>query len=133
LIAAFNASEQAVIALKDADANSVDIFYVDTITNTPRAVSYPAVRNLTANANAKNFVVVSRGATVLSLAHEMMHILLNSPHRANEPATSLFRGGTTPSKAVNGTKRIGPYPQAAAVGVGNGDTTTVRTAAESLP
>jgi hypothetical protein len=133
LINNFNATELAVIALKDADANSLDLFYVDTITNTPRAVSYPAVRNLSADPNAKNFVVTSRGATVLSLAHEIMHILLNSPHRANEPNTALFRGGTTPNKSVGGTKRIGPYPDASAVGVGNADTTTIRGVAEALP
>ena len=34
---------------------------------------------------------------------------------------------------VGGTKRIGPYPQAATAGVGNGDTTTIRGNAENLP
>jgi hypothetical protein len=133
LIAALNAQEAAVVALKDANPNTVDIFYVDTITTVPTATSYPRVRNTTANTNAHNFVVTSRGANVFTLAHELMHVLLNSPHRANEPATSLFRGGTTPSKIVGGTKRIGPYPQAAAAGVGNADTTTIRNVAETLP
>jgi hypothetical protein len=133
LITVLNAQEQAVVALKDANPNTVDIFYVDTITTVPTATSYPHVRNTSGNAAAQNFVVTSRGANVFSLAHELMHVLLNSPHRANEPATSLFRGGTTPNKSVGGTKRIGPYPQAAAAGVGNADTTTIRNAAETLP
>lgn len=133
LIAALNPQEVAVVALKDANPNTVDIFYVDTITTVPTATSYPRIRNTTGNASAQNFVVTSRGANVFTLAHELMHILLNSPHRPNEPGTSLFRGGTTPSKIVGGTKRIGPYPQAAAVGVGNADTTTIRNAAETLP
>jgi hypothetical protein len=132
-ITAFNADEQAVIALSDGDANSIDVFYVDTITNTPRATSYRASRINVPGSGAKNFVIMSRGAGILSLPHELMHILLDSPHRANEPATSLFRGGTSPTKAVTGTKRIGPYPQAAAVGVGNNDTQSIRNNAESLP
>ena len=122
-----------MVALKDSNPNTVDIFYVDTITTVPTATSYPTVRNRTGNAAAQNFIVTSRTANVFSLAHEFMHILLNSPHRPNEPPTSLFRGGTTPNKSVGGTKRIGPYPQAAAAGVGNADTTTVRNSAETLP
>jgi hypothetical protein len=133
IVNVFNAQEQAVIALKDANPNTVDIFYIDQITNVPTATSYPTVRNATGNAAANNFVVTSVGANVFSLAHELMHILLNSPHRPNEPPTSLFRGGTTPNKSVGGTKRIGPYPQAAAAGVGNNDTTTIRNSAETLP
>jgi hypothetical protein len=131
VVNAYNASEQAVIALKNGDPNTVDIFFVDTITNSPRAESYPRARNNTANAADKNFIVVSSAATALTLGHEMMHILLNSPHRANEPNTALFRG--TPTKVVGGTKRVGPYPGAAAVGVGNADTTTIRNNAETLP
>jgi hypothetical protein len=111
----------------------VDIFYVNTITNVPTATSYPVISNGSGNPGAQNFAVASLGANVFSLAHELMHILLNSHHRANEPPTSLFRGGTTPNKNVRGTKRIGPYPQAAAAGVGNNDTTTIRNNAESLP
>jgi hypothetical protein len=126
-------SEAAVVALKDADVNSIDVFYVDTITNTSRATSYRASRNKTGNPNAQNFVIMSRGAGVLSLPHEMMHVLLDSPHRANEPATALIRGGTSATKAIGGTKRIGPYPDAAAAGVGNNDTTTIRNHAEALP
>jgi hypothetical protein len=45
-------------------------------------------------------------------------------------AIALFHGTTT--KAEYGTKRIGPYP-AAATGVGNDDTTTIRANAEQLP
>ncbi len=64
-----------------------------------------------------------------------MHILLNHFHRVSpyDPDTALFRGGTTLSKAVGGTKRIGPYPDAASASVGNNDTHDIRQTAENLP
>ena len=43
------------------------------------------------------------------------------------------RGPATLGQSVNGTKRIGPFPDAANAGVGNGDTSTIRSHAESLP
>ena len=68
----------------------------------------------------------------LSLAHEIMHILLNAEHRLGEPNTALFKV-TSVNTDVAGTKRIGPYPDAATAGVGNSDTATIRSVAEALP
>jgi len=133
-ITAFTADELAVIALKDADDDSVDMFYVDEITIADvRAVSYGVARNNTGNPAGDNFIVISgTERQVLTAAHECMHILLNEPDRPNAPGTSLFKSGTTVDKRVDGTKRIGPYPDAATSGVGNGDTDTIRDHAEVL-
>jgi hypothetical protein len=133
-----NAQEAAIIALLDGDAATVDVIYVGTITNGGnRGSSYPQARNQSGTAAWKNFVVIASGSAgggdPHNLAHELAHVLINAPHRANEPATALLRGGTTLSKAVGGTKRLGPYPDAAAVGVGNADTTTIRTNVSTLP
>jgi hypothetical protein len=120
--------------LKDGDGNSIDIFYVDELLspagNPVRALAYPTDRNATGNAAYARFIVVGPTRSVLSIAHEPMHILLNRGHRT-DPSTALFH--PTSNKAVNGTKRIGPYPDAAAGNVGNGDTVTIRAATETLP
>ena len=124
----------------DDDNNSVDFVYVPDLNNgfgiSVKATTYNANRNATGNAKFQNFVVLGPTRTDLSVAHELMHVLLNIPHRVTpnneflDATTALFRRTTT--KAVAGTKRIGPYP-AAASGVGNDDTTKIRSKAEQLP
>lgn len=132
-----NDDEQAVIAFKDNDPNTLDVFYVENLTNSGgRGTSYPKARNLSGDSKYNNWVVINNGSAgggdPHNLAHEIMHILLNAPHRA-DPSTALFRGGTDYDKNVNGTKRIGPYPDATAAGVGENDTNTIRTNAEVFP
>ncbi|MDQ3622823.1 MAG: fibronectin type III domain-containing protein [Verrucomicrobiota bacterium] len=127
--------EVAVAALKDADANTLDVFYVETIPEA-RGSAYPAVRNLSGDPAYNNWVVVvgssSGGGDPFNLAHEILHILLNSGHR-EDPPTALFKAETTESKEVGGTKRIGPYPDATSAGVGEDDTPTARENTEVLP
>ena len=137
-----HADETGVFGLKDADANSIDVFYVQNFSAPAIALvgtrgrAYPS---LLAGGNAlyPNNVIVGSGAAgggdPHNLAHEIMHILLNAFHRAGEPLTAVFRGNTTLSKAVGGTKRIGPYPDATTAGVGTGDTGTIRGNTEALP
>jgi hypothetical protein len=135
-----NADERELLNHLDADNNTVDFMYVpdlnDGLGNAVRATAYRAGRNSTGNPAFQNFVVVGPTRSELSVAHELMHILLNISHRLSgtgawlDATTALFHGTTT--KAVDGTKRIGPYP-AAASGVGNDDTTTIRNNAEQLP
>jgi hypothetical protein len=133
-IAAFNEDELSVIALKDEDENTVDVFYVSDITNPGNnATAYGVARNHTGNADGQNFVIVQADHEDLTLAHEMMHILLNEPHRFNEPTTALFHAFSVVGKPVDGRKRIGPYPDAAANNVGNDDTFDIRETAEDLP
>ena len=138
-----NADENALLAFKDSDNATVDVFYVDNIiagNSNPRGIAYPVVRNVGNVPNGNNWTVVN-GLTAgpHTLAHELMHILLNSGHRNDasgnplDPVTALFRTGTTSTKDVGGTKRIGPYPDAATAGVGNNDVTTIRAVAETLP
>lgn len=131
---ALHAEEVAIFGLKDADVNSIDIFFTPDLSPAAQALvgnrarSYPA---LIASPNPifRNNIVATAHRGPLSLAHEVMHILLNRGHRAGEPATSLFRGGTT-LNIVGGTKRIGPFPGA---GVANADVTTIRAVAEIIP
>lgn len=135
-----NADERELLNHLDADNNTVDFMYVpdlnDGLGNAVRATAYRAGRNATGNARFQNFVVVGPTRGELSVGHELMHVLLNISHRMSaggawlDATTALFHGTTT--KAVDGTKRIGPYP-AAAAGVGNDDTTTIRNNAEQLP
>ncbi len=125
--------ETAVIALKDGDDNSIDFFYVEDITN-PLVVgaSYYESANQTGDDAADNFIVLQEDLrTDDTLGHEIMHVLLNSGHRANEPETALFV--ISGSSGVEGSRRIGPYPDAATSGVGNDDTATIRSTSESLP
>ncbi|MFY0576258.1 hypothetical protein ACN28S_19565 [Cystobacter fuscus] len=132
------AHETAILAYKDSNANTIDVFYVERLLNSGgRGTSYPKARNQSGNPLNSNWVVMSSatagGGYPNTLAHELMHVLLDTAHRPNEPATALFRGGTTPNKSVGGTKRIGPYPGAASAGVGNSDVTVIRANAETLP
>jgi len=133
-VTTFTMDELAMIALKDGDANSVDVFYVDSYTGSPTVMeAYPEVRNQSGVPAGENFVVARTNATYQNsvLAHEMMHILLNAPHRNGEPSTALFR--SLQVGGVAGTKRIGPYPDAQAAGVGYDDSETIRGTAEILP
>src|SRR5262245_11793616 len=132
--------ERAVVALKDADVNTIDIFYVYAVYD-PNiggtgigGKAYPAHDNNTGDNSLQNFVVLSRTPVrgPLTLAHEIMHVLLNRSHRAHEPSTALFHTGTG-DKGVDSTKRIGPYPRSTASGVGDRDTQIIRTNAETLP
>ncbi|MDA1142440.1 MAG: hypothetical protein O3B01_28075, partial [Planctomycetota bacterium] len=134
--AALNDDEQAIIAFKDNDADSIDFLYVDELKspagNNVRATAYRKGSNQTGNPEGQSFVVMGPTRGVLSVAHEPIHIMLDSSHRgADEPNTALFHPTTT--NAVNGTKRMGPYPDAANANVGNADTTNLRASAESLP
>jgi hypothetical protein len=139
-----SSDELAVIGSKDSDPNSIDIFYVDLINAAPGvppadaapAESYPQDRNRTRMPAAQNFVVLVpdfRATEPFILPHELMHILLNRAHRPGEPSTALFRVVMGRGNVVDACKRIGPYPHAAAAGVGNNDTKTVRQHAEALP
>jgi hypothetical protein len=144
-ILALTLDEAALVAAKDGDPNSIDVFYVGPFGPAtaavwgPYAVQYRAARNRTGNANAKNFVVIGpRTAQLRSdepfvLPHEMMHILLDAPHRRNEPITALLYVRLGLRTAVGGAKRIGPNPEAEVAGVGNTDTSVIRVHAERLP
>ena len=132
------ADERAVTEKKDGDANTVDVFYVEKMnTNGGRGTSFPAARNGTGDQRYSNLMVVSAtasgGGDPFNMVHELLHVLLNSPHRNGEPATAVFKGGTSLNKNVGGTKRIGPYPDATNAGVGQSNTTTIRQNAEILP
>ncbi len=137
LVTTPTADEAALVALKDTDANTVDVFYVESLP--ARGIAYPAVRNSTGNAAYKNWVVLKSdtpGTYPHTLPHELMHILLDSPHRSSpaDPSTAVFyASGTSANKDVTGTKRIGPYPGATTAGVGEDDTETIRENAETLP
>jgi hypothetical protein len=133
-----SADESAVLPFKDGDDQTIDVFYIGSlITSGAAGTSYPEIRNLSGNLGWKNWFVIaswaSGGSQPNVFAHEVMHILLNAGHRDQglEPVTALFRQVQT-TGIVGGTKRIGPYPPAA-LSVGNGDTTTMRAAAETLP
>ena len=92
--------------------------------------------NGTGNSAYQGFVLVASTKGPFTVAHELMHILLNETHivaRNNEPSTALFHSPTSSTNTVPATKRIGPYPDAAAVNVGNNDTGTIRPKAEALP
>lgn len=130
-------SENFIAALKDSDANSIDIFYVDllfcrddlpTLTH-HRGTAYRAEEhNKTGDRRFENFTVLSRMRGVLTMAHELMHILLNADHPivSSYPSTALFHSPTVDDKRVDSTKRIGPYPDTAAKGVGDDDTRIMR-------
>lgn len=127
--------ETALFTLKDADKDSIDIFYVDFATVTSgyfgvRGGQYRKGRNQTGNITNQNNIIISSKREVLTLPHEIMHVLLDLAHR-NDAETALFRGGTSITKEVGGTKRIGPYPDAAIIG--QNDVTTIRNTSEKLP
>lgn len=129
--------EQAIVQFKDGASDVVDVFYVDVITTGAEyAEAYPKARNNTGNPDFQNFIVLTftdRSTEPFVLPHEFMHILLNAPHRANEPDTALFNVRLGLGNIVTACKRIGPYPDATANGVGQNDTFTIRNASENLP
>ena len=135
-----HAEEEALFAFKDGDDNSIDVFFVERFSQPAinlfggRGRSYPASY---ARGNVKyknNAMCTVGGSDPFNLPHELLHDLLNRAHREpGEPTTALFKGGTSPTNVVNGTKRIGPYPDAAASNTGNDDVTTIRANAETLP
>jgi hypothetical protein len=117
-----------------------------TIINTgngDRAIAYPQARNKTSKPAFGNWIVNAAtnpagenagGGKPNTLPHELMHILLNSPHRPiGEPITALFRSPTDTNKWVSSTKRIGPFSDPNPDVVGKTDTTTIRASAEKLP
>jgi len=129
----FTDDELAMIALKDDDVNSIDVFYVTNFsapgaTEATKAAAYPRAANKSENAACQNFIVIKSSRGDWTLPHEIMHILLNRIHRAGEPDTALFFHEQT-----IGSKRIGPYPDAALADVGNDDAFVVRDKAETLP
>lgn len=133
-------SEQAIVGYKDADDNSIDIFYVDGVFVGPvevGGIAYITSLNLSGNAAYARFCVVSGiNAVPFTVAHECLHILLNIGHRnISSPMDfieALFFSPTSLDRAVDGTKRIGPYPPPT-LGGWVDDTYTIREVAESLP
>ena len=136
----YTPNEAPLFSLKDGDNNSIDVFYVEfsgRLARDARAVSYFQNANSTI-ANAKNSIALSSNRNPYTMAHEMMHILLNAYHRGSpqnpgpaDPISALFFPITSETKEVDGTKRIGPYPGYA--GVENNDATAIRNTSESLP
>jgi hypothetical protein len=133
--------EKALFALHDGDANSLDVYYVEFGAGWKalhRAWSYPARDMKIGRPESKNVIVMDDVTEnyKLTLAHEIMHILLNDGHRDFETQTSLFYSPTSalPSP-VDGTKRIGPNKQTmeSLDKVGNDDTSIIRKNAETLP
>jgi hypothetical protein len=130
--------EQAIVDFKDTDTNSIDVFYVPALPDEARGgKAYRQGSNGSGDARYQNFCVLDSqpgfAAKELILAHEIMHILLNSSHRDDDPSVALFAGAgddEPPGKPVTGRKRIGPFPNA---GPGENDTFTIRANAESLP
>lgn len=150
------------------DANTINVFIVKRIGYQSHDVqidpSSPPIPGEFYHANAlsvtasvgqegrKNYIVINATQLQLSsgfpfrLPHEIMHIVLNSGHRAKQrvqlspaqhpppldPTTALFYITTSATNEVDSTKRIGPYPGAEAT-VGNNDTNIIRKNAEELP
>jgi hypothetical protein len=149
IFTAYSVSELAIIENNIVD-NVVDIFYIYGITfegGEPAAVSYPRFANQTSPlvAGGHNFTVINgRDNRPFTLAHEVMHILLNDNHRDNETPpgegqdeqSALFRAPTSSSNTVMGTKRIGPYryidDDVAEDALGATDTTIIRSHVETL-
>lgn len=120
-------SERALVELKDGNAATIDVFYVEEVLGSAVATAYPPVRNRSGDPRLVDFAVVgARGKRPFTLAHELLHILLDSAHRAREPSISLFRSPTSGTNRVRSTKRVGPNRS---TGVGATDTQIVRGAA----
>jgi hypothetical protein len=126
-------AELAIAQFRRVDQGTVDIFYVEQIfdNNAPfiMGVAYPAVRNNTGIPAMQNFVVLQQDRKTTTLGHEIMHILLNSGHR-DDPKSALFCSIHHDNVSMP-RKRIGPYPDAAAVGYT--DTRIIRSNVEVLP
>lgn len=133
-----NEDEEAIIGFKDDIYDTLDIFYIEAIPHS-NAVAYYESYNATGDDAYSNWVVMCADTRIFStLGHEVLHILLNAPHRVDasgdplDPVTALFYPEGIP-QSVGSTKRIGPYPDAAAAGVGDNDTEVIRAATENLP
>ena len=93
-------SEMALIALRSTEANVIDIFYVDHMFDPKPEDAIPgplpgyariALTNNSGDPRAQNFAVVSSIRKVFTVAHELLHLLLNDGHRGDqEPDTALF-------------------------------------------
>lgn len=122
------ASERAIIELKDGNAATIDVFYVEEVLGSAVATAYPPMRNRSGEPRLVDFTVVgAKGKRPFTLAHELMHILLDSAHRTREPSVSLFRSPTSGANRVRATKRVGPN---GSTGVGATDTRIIRGAAQ---
>jgi hypothetical protein len=124
----------------DPTVIDVYIFHMWEVNNIVPGATYIARLHPGAdNAKKRNNIILNGPAMLdkpLVLAHEIMHVLLNSDHRdghgggPNDPAEALFKGGSR-GKPVEGTKRIGPFKVGAHVG--DRDTFTIRDSALALP
>jgi uncharacterized delta-60 repeat protein len=137
--------EKAIVTFKDADPNTIDVFFVEHIVHeTGIGVAYTASRNNmknldgTPNTAYQNFIVIERLVAEedkqRTLAHEVMHVLLNRGHRdSSEPADSLFyRSSATDSNGRLRAKRIGPFALPGGF-MSEDDTRMIRDKAEVLP
>jgi hypothetical protein len=129
--------EDALIAYKDTDVNTIDILYVLDLTvggGPVHALAYYPSANGTGDDAYQNFFIVSGNRYyTLDIPHEILHILLNSGHRPGEPLTAIFHPDPVLGKPVNGPKRVGPYPGAPfPTGLGSDDTFVIRPIAEAL-
>src|SRR5690606_22807012 len=82
VITATTSDENALFSLKDADQDSVDVFYVDFSTATEgafgvRGFQFRKGRNQTGDIRNQNSLVMSSNREVFTLPHELMHVLLN--------------------------------------------------------
>ena len=135
--------EKAVALENDANPDSIDIYYVhgdlvdiDDATNKYTGYSYNKAANSTGDTNYQGFVVISNQRAPFVLAHEFLHILLDTGHPrtpVDDPGTALFHAPVSLTNVVGGTKRIGPYPGDGPGSNGTNDTYTIRETAENLP
>lgn len=135
-----------LIAMKDNDADSIDVFYVEKIIR-PDGDKQPAFSVpffLFRDEKKTNFIGIETGPDQRKdangrpsddpfvLPHEIMHILLNARHREREAATSLFNVIPNSGAVVGAPKRIGENLDTIGAGVGSSDTINLRKTAEDL-
>ena len=139
-VTAPNVQLQALADFSNGERNTVQVFYLESISANPPlgGLTHGASSNATGDVKFQNLVVMAELSNELSLAHELMHVLLDRPHSLLlQPVTALFHRGAgalvAPAKAVNSTKRIGPYPDATHLQQGMDDTRVMRDHAEALP
>jgi len=143
-------AEKELVKFKDADVNSVDVFYLDKVYYPESGggaggAAYIASGNDTGDNAYQNlfYIAANQSPTsnppwpdAISFAHELLHILLNTGHREAtgnaDPPQAIIHGTAPNSLAVDGTKRIGPFPTDTD-GAGDEDTATVRSSAKELP
>ncbi len=127
----------------DDDNNTWDVIYFHDLVNTDLdGLTYAQSANRSGDAKRQNVTVIQTNPDeVFSpyiLPHEGMHVLLNVSHNPKQrggidPPTALFHVPLTRNKRVEGTKRIGLYPDAKEARVGEKDTVEMRQTAEKLP